>query len=102
VATSPASPLHPKLKPLTEADVEALEFWEKRLFDAGVVIRPAFVLPGATPQSAAVDVARTVCRRAERRMVAFIRTQGRPDLTAGSRYLNRLSDALFILARSME
>ena len=64
VATSPDSPLYAKLRPITDADIETLEAWEKQLLDAGVVIKPAFVLPGATPSSAAVDVARSVCRPA--------------------------------------
>ena len=56
-----------------------------------------FVLPGGTPAAAAFHVARTVCRRAERRAVALAREE---PLEAGAiRYLNRLSDLLFTLAR---
>lgn len=102
VATDPASPLFEKLRQITEDDVGTLEVWEKRMLDSGVEIGPAFVLPGATPRSAQVDVARTVCRRAERRMVTFVRDRPRPDLVPAARYLNRLSDALFILARSLD
>lgn len=102
VATHPDSPLASALTKVTDADVDRLEVWEKRLFDDGVVIHPAFVQPGKTPRSARVDVARTVCRRAERHFVAYVRTHGRSDLHAASRYLNRLSDVLFILARSWE
>jgi cob(I)alamin adenosyltransferase len=58
-----------------------------------------FVLPGGSPQAAALHVARTVCRRAERSVVRLAREErlagGRTILT----YLNRLSDLLFVLAR---
>jgi len=56
-----------------------------------------FVLPGGCAAAAAFHVARTVCRRAERRVVTLDRTAGL-DLVA-LRYLNRLSDLLFTLAR---
>ena len=102
IATSPASALFTSLRQITEADIDTLELWEKKMLDSGVVIRPVFVLPGATPRSARVDVARTVCRRVERRLVAFMRERLRPDLRGPSRYLNRLSDGLFVLARSFE
>lgn len=100
VATAPSSPLAGSLRKVGDTEVTALEVWEKRMLKK-VEIQPAFVLPGATPESAQADVARTVCRRAERKMVAFVR-DGRPDLVPGARYLNRLSDALFILARSLD
>jgi cob(I)alamin adenosyltransferase len=66
-----------------------------------VALPAAFVVPGGNPQAAAFDVARSVLRRAERRVVALS--------DAGSllnaellRYLNRLSDLLFMLARAEE
>ncbi|HUX20378.1 MAG TPA: ATP:cob(I)alamin adenosyltransferase, partial [Spirochaetia bacterium] len=58
-----------------------------------------FVLPGDDLLSAQLDVARTVCRRAERRVVACIRDREMIQLASGQHYLNRLSDLLFILAR---
>jgi len=56
----------------------------------------SFIVPGGTPKAAALHVARTVCRRAERRVIAL---QGEeiPDIVVV--YLNRLSDLLFTLAR---
>ena len=57
----------------------------------------AFILPGGTPKAAALHVARTVCRRAERRVVALQREVELPQLVVI--YLNRLSDLLFVLAR---
>jgi cob(I)alamin adenosyltransferase len=56
-----------------------------------------FVLPGGTPKSAALHVARTICRRAERRVVQLGRSVALPPLVIV--YLNRLSDLLFVLAR---
>jgi len=56
-----------------------------------------FILPGGSPGAARLHVARTVCRRAERLAVALVR-----DEAVGSwviAYLNRLSDALFVMAR---
>ncbi|MEA2299401.1 MAG: cob(I)alamin adenosyltransferase [Solirubrobacteraceae bacterium] len=55
----------------------------------------SFVLPGGTAAAAALHVCRTVCRRAERRTIALGAEAG-PEVV---RYLNRLSDLLFILAR---
>lgn len=56
----------------------------------------SFVIPGGTPAAAHLHVARTVCRRAERRAIA-IGEECNPEVV---RYLNRLSDLLFILARA--
>jgi cob(I)alamin adenosyltransferase len=58
-----------------------------------------FIVPGATPASAALDVARATCRRAERRAVA-LRETGHEVNPDALRYLNRLSDLLFVLARA--
>lgn len=57
----------------------------------------AFILPGGSPKAAALHVARTVCRRAERRIVAIADDMEIPALVVV--YLNRLSDVLFTLAR---
>jgi len=56
-----------------------------------------FILPGGTLAAAAFQVARTVCRRAERRAVLLDREEPLPE--SALRYLNRLSDLLFVLAR---
>ena len=55
----------------------------------------SFVIPGGTPAAAHLHLSRTVCRRAERRAIAV--EDGNPEVV---RYLNRLSDLLFILARA--
>lgn len=81
---------------IDEERIEELE----RAIDAGdAELEPltAFIVPGGTPKAAALHVARTVCRRAERRVVALQSDADVPDLVIV--YLNRLSDLLFTLAR---
>jgi cob(I)alamin adenosyltransferase len=56
-----------------------------------------FILPGGSPGAAHLHVARTVCRRAERLVVTLARSESVGPWTV--RYLNRLSDALFVMAR---
>lgn len=56
-----------------------------------------FILPGGGPAAAACHLARTICRRAERRVCTLTRSE--PVAPEVSRYLNRLSDLLFVLAR---
>lgn len=56
-----------------------------------------FILPGGTPGAAQLHVARTVCRRAERMVVSLAREEEIGPFVL--RYLNRLSDALFVMAR---
>ena len=58
-------------------------------------------LPGAHPESAAFEVARTVCRRAERHAVRFVENGGtiKPEIIA---YLNRLSDVIWLFGRLIE
>jgi cob(I)alamin adenosyltransferase len=59
-----------------------------------------FVVPAGTPAAAALHLARTVCRRAERRVVSLMRSASEPVAGEVVVYLNRLSDLLFVLARS--
>lgn len=58
-----------------------------------------FVLPGGSRAAAAAHLARTVCRRAERRLVALARLESAPPLLL--HYLNRLSDLLFVVSRAL-
>jgi len=58
-----------------------------------------FILPGGVPAAAVCHQARTVCRRAERRVVSLSREESISE--PGMRYLNRLSDLLFVMARSL-
>jgi cob(I)alamin adenosyltransferase len=72
---------------------------ERAIDDGDAELEPltSFILPGGTPKSAALHVARTVCRRAERRVIALRHDVDVPAIVI--RYLNRLSDLLFVLAR---
>src|SRR5205807_2372718 len=72
---------------------------ERAIDDGEAELEPlkSFIIPGGTPKAAALHVARTVCRRAERRVVSLSREIELPPLVL--RYLNRLSDLLFVLAR---
>lgn len=60
----------------------------------------SFVLPAGTPAAAHLHVARTVCRRAERLVVELSRTEGEIVSPAAVKYLNRLSDLLFVMSRA--
>jgi len=59
-----------------------------------------FILPGGTRAAAALHLARTVCRRAERRLVSAVRSGGEEFSASLLVYLNRLGDLLFVLARA--
>ena len=83
----------PEPKP---ADVDEVER-QIDAFDAALEPLRRFILPGGTPAAAAFHAARTVCRRAERRCVALHRKETLSE--ASLRYLNRLSDLLFTIAR---
>lgn len=78
---------------LGDADITRLEGWIDEL-DAGLPPLRHFILAGGAPPGAMLHVARTVCRRAERRMVAL----GADALLVT--YINRLSDLLFVMARA--
>jgi len=80
---------------IAEEDIGRLEEWIDR-FEAELPPLRQFILAGGSPAGAALHVARTVCRRAERRIVSLGPNQIDPVLLA---YMNRLSDLLFVLAR---
>ncbi|AGC47835.1 MULTISPECIES: cob(I)yrinic acid a,c-diamide adenosyltransferase [Myxococcus] len=84
------------LPPLKESWAEDMEQSIDR-FEAELPKMTHFILPGGTPASAALHLARTVCRRAERRAVPLLRDGTIPkDVVV---FLNRLSDLLFVMAR---
>ncbi|GAA4400337.1 cob(I)yrinic acid a,c-diamide adenosyltransferase [Tsukamurella soli] len=91
------SPKHPPLR-ITEAYVARLEGWCDR-FNEDLPALTSFILPGGTPFAAYLHVARTVVRRAERAAFAARREYGDAVSPLPARYLNRLSDLLFILSR---
>jgi cob(I)alamin adenosyltransferase len=84
----------------TAAMVERLESQIDAIVDE-YPLPAEFVVPGQLPAGAAIDLARTVVRRAERQVVAMRRAGICPD-EVPLRYLNRLSDYLFVLARAVE
>ena len=81
---------------ISEEEISELEHWMDDL-DAELEPLQFFILPSGGKAAASIHVCRTVCRRAERAMVYLNETEEvRPELI---KYLNRLSDYLFILAR---
>lgn len=83
---------------VTAEQVERLER-EMDAMNADIAPLNSFVLPGGSPAAAALHLARTVCRRAERSAVALSRVPGEAVSPVAIRYLNRLSDHLFVAAR---
>jgi len=95
LATLPED-VHPKQPRVTAADVEQLEH---EIDEANAELEPlrSFVLPGGSRLDAELHICRTVCRRAERALVTLAKEQSVP--AEAVRYLNRLSDALFVWSR---
>ncbi len=97
-----ATPDHEKMKEqlakarISDARIAQLE---QAIDDGESELEPlkAFILPGGTPKAAALHVARTVCRRAERAIIRLQKDSEVPQIVIV--YLNRLSDLLFVLAR---
>lgn len=102
LATTPDSALIESLEELTAAQITFLENAIDRL-GQGLPVLNSFILPQGHPTAAWAHVARTVCRRSERKVLPLINT--RPEGKAAEQYrkslvyLNRLSDYLFVLAR---
>ena len=82
---------------VTDADVRRLEETIDRL-EAGLPPLRRFILPGGSPAGSLLHLARTVCRRAERRAVGLAPASVEPAVIV---YLNRLSDLLFVMARAV-
>lgn len=96
LATPEGASARERLVPLDAADCGRLESWIDRL-DADLPPLRRFVLPGGHPAAAALHVARTVARRAEREVVALAADEPvNPQVVV---FLNRLSDLLFVAAR---
>lgn len=91
------APEHPPLR-ITQSYVDRLEAWCDEYNDALPALN-SFILPGGSALSALLHVARTVARRAERS--AWSAVESHPDTVSvlPAKYLNRLSDLLFILSR---
>jgi cob(I)alamin adenosyltransferase len=84
---------------IERSNTEALEKYIDQ-FTSKFPLPTRFILPGRTPDSAALHVARTVCRRGERHIVGLNRQEGGYEEILV--YFNRLSDLLFVLAWSLE
>jgi len=95
LATLPED-VHPKQARVTETEVAQLETEMDRMNEVLPPLR-SFVLPGGNRLNAELHVCRTVCRRAERAAVELARAENIPPETV--RYLNRLSDAMFVWSR---
>ena len=91
------NPQYPPLR-ITEPYIERLEKWCDE-FNSSLPPLNSFILPGGTPLSALLHVARTVTRRAERSAWIAVNTYQDSISALPARYLNRLSDLLFILCR---
>lgn len=87
-------------EPLRISDVQVKRL-EDEIDKMNAVLSPlkSFVLPGGTPAAAALHVARTACRRAERMMVELAALPNEPVSAPALKYINRLSDFLFVASR---
>lgn len=87
-------------EPLRVSD-EQVERLEQEIDTLNAELQPlnSFVLPGGSPASAYLHLARTVSRRAERHMAELADNENEPVSAAAMRYINRLSDLLFVAGR---
>jgi cob(I)alamin adenosyltransferase len=92
--------LESKFPKITDVDLARLDDTVAALEAQGFKF-DGWATPGANPRAAALDIARTVARRAERRLVA-LRAHGRHPRPLVLRYTNRLADVLWLLAREAE
>jgi cob(I)alamin adenosyltransferase len=95
LATLPED-VHPKQARVTSAEISQLEREIDGMNESLPSLR-SFVLPGGTRLNAELHVTRTICRRAERLLIALARVENVPPETI--QYLNRLSDAMFVWSR---
>jgi cob(I)alamin adenosyltransferase len=92
-----AEPKYPPLR-VTQPYIDRLEAWCDE-FNTALPALDSFILPGGTPLAALLHTARTVARRAERSAWAAIEAHPEDTEVLPAKYLNRLSDLLFILSR---
>jgi cob(I)alamin adenosyltransferase len=103
VPCAPENPAKPEKRQrlrLTAEYTKRLEDWIDRE-NTALAPLTSFILPGGTPQAAWMHLARNVCRRAERHVTELMEMPGEKERVNAEvlRYLNRLSDLLFVLAR---
>lgn len=97
LACDPEKTIKMKLPDLHESDIELLEK-EMDTMDETLPVMKNFILPAGLPVVSFLHVARSVCRRAERRCIELQQHDGKVDALI-IKYLNRLSDYLFVLSR---
>lgn len=97
LATEPDSKYQPK--PLADADIDMIEARIDAI-EAALPAHDRFILPGGTMAAAQAHVARTVCRRCERRIIEMTQA-GIPVHPTAIKFVNRLSDYLFVLSRHL-
>lgn len=100
VANEDKTRMGPRYRPIIEEDVERLDTLVKEM-EARVPPFRDWVLPGADPETAHLHYSRTVCRRAEREIVAAMEAGNEVEIDL-LRYVNRLSDICWLLARDCE
>jgi len=102
LATTPDSPSMDTIAAIAQEQIEFLEMSIDRMVAALPELK-GFILPGGHPTAAWAHMARTVCRRAERRIIRFLdasfKIQAPDSYQRALIYINRLSDYLFVVAR---
>ena len=103
VATNYPSSQYEKLTKVSIKDINNLENIEQAILDKKP-LKPVFVLPGSDSsiEGSYLDLARAIARRCERTVLRFRELNQRDDLEIATKYLNRLSDLMFIMARSYD
>ena len=103
VATNYPTLQYERLTKISEKDINNLENIEQSILNDNP-LKPVFVLPGSdsSVEGSYLDLARAIARRCERTVLKFREINQRDDLETANRYLNRLSDLLYIMARSYD
>ena len=101
IAVPPSHSYYSKLDRVDSEDIHRLETWQKEMMET-LKIPNHFITYGSTDSGAKADLARAVCRRAERRVVSLIRERMMRDLMDAQVFLNRLSDYLFVWGRKLD
>ncbi len=101
IATSPDSALFSTLQPLHQPDLEKIEEFQLTLMRY-FKLPQEFIIPGGHKLSARIDIARNIARRLERLYVRYKRERAQVFNPHALRYINRLSDLLFSMARYYE
>ncbi len=101
IAVHPSHSAFSKIDRVGISDLEKLETRQKKLMEK-VEMPPLFITYGGSERGARADVARAVCRRSERHLVRLIRGKKLSHLSDAQKFLNRLSDWLFVKARELD